>query len=171
VEAAEGKADDDLRGQGRADGNARQVFQEGCFLTLDFWRKGQENNLRKDQAMFTKASNQVVLIGRLGDDPEFFGEDGQGARFDLAINSSFMKDGERQERVDWPTVVCWNGLAKTSCQHLAKGDRVAIAGSLRSRMWEDDDGKSRRGVEVHASSVEFLNVKSPREAKGKGRDK
>ena len=118
--------------------------------------------------MFTKASNQVVLIGRLGDDPEFFGEDGQGARFDLAINSSFMKDGERQERVDWPTVVCWNGLAR-SCRKLAKGDRVAVAGALRTRRWVDEDATNRRvfkTTEIHALDVEFLDVKSLREAKG-----
>jgi single stranded DNA-binding protein len=118
--------------------------------------------------MFTKASNQVVLIGRLGDDPEFFGEDGQGARFDLAINSSFMKDGERQERVDWPTVVCWNGLAR-SCRKLAKGDRVAVAGALRTRRWVDEDATNRRvfkTTEIHALDLEFLDVKSLREAKG-----
>jgi len=114
--------------------------------------------------MFTNVTNQVTLIGRLGKDPVFFGEERQGARFDLAVNTPFMKDGERQERVDWITVVCWNGLVK-SCKHLGKGDRVAVAGSLRSRTW-DDAGTNRRVVEVHASSVEFLDVKAQREAKG-----
>jgi single-strand DNA-binding protein len=135
-------------------------------LTLDFWRKGQQNNLKEDQAMFGNVTNQVTLIGRLGDDPTFFGEEGQGARFDMATNESFMSGGERKQRVDWHTVVCWNGLVK-SCQRLAKGDRVAVAGALRSRKWEDDDGKNRRVVEVHASSVEFLDVKALREAKEK----
>ena len=110
--------------------------------------------------MFTKVTNQVTLIGRLGDDPGFFGEDGQGARFDLATHESFMKDGESQERTDWHTIICWNGLARSSKQ-LAKGDLVAVAGAVRSRLW-DDDGKSRRIVEVHASSLEFLDVKALR---------
>ena len=93
--------------------------------------------------MFTNVTNQVTLIGRLGKDPVFFGEEGQGARFDLAVNTSFMKDGSREERTDWLTIVCWNGLAKSSKQ-LAKGDRVAIAGALRVNEWKDADGTSKR---------------------------
>jgi single-stranded DNA-binding protein len=82
--------------------------------------------------------------------------------------TSFTKDGERQERVDWPTIVCWNGLAK-SCRQLAKGDRVAVAGVLRTHRWVDEDATHRRVVkttEIHASDVEFLDVKARREAKG-----
>ena len=115
---------------------------------------------------FTNVANQVTLIGRLGKDPVFFGEDGLGARFDLAVNTSFMKDGQRQERVDWLTIVCWNGLVR-SCRKLASGDRVAIAGALRENKWDDAEGVSRRTVEVHASSLEFLDVKALRDAKGK----
>jgi single stranded DNA-binding protein len=115
---------------------------------------------------FTNVANQVTLIGRLGKDPIFFGEDGLGARFDLAVNTFFMKDGERQERVDWVPIVCWNGLVR-SCRKLASGDRVAIAGALRVNQWDDKDGTSRRTVEVHASSLEFLNVKALREGNGK----
>lgn len=114
--------------------------------------------------MFTNVTNQVTLIGNLGDDPKFFGEEGQGARFDLATRRVFMRNGEREVDTDWHTVVCWNGLAK-SAKKLAKGDRVAIAGSIRTRNW-DDRGENRRSVEIHASSLEFLNVKSLRQAEG-----
>jgi len=119
--------------------------------------------------MFTNVTNQVTLIGRLGKDPEPLGDE-QGARFDLAVNTSFMKDGERRERVDWLTIVCWNGLAKSCREHLAKGDRVAIAGALRVRTFSSEDATTRKVtkvVEVHATSVEFLDVKAHREGGSK----
>ena len=116
--------------------------------------------------MRAQVKNQVTLIGRLGDKPTFFGEDDRGgARFDVAVNESWGQDGERQERVDWFTVICWNGLVR-SCEHLAKGDLVAVAGKLRTRDWEHD-GAKRRSVEIHAADVAFLDVKALREKKGK----
>ena len=104
--------------------------------------------------------NQVTLIGNLGNDPDFFGsEDNPAARFDLATNEVFGSGDERRQRTDWHRIICWGGLT-SSATHLAKGDKVALAGRLRSNDFEDDDGTKRRVIEVHASSIEFLNVKS-----------
>ena len=60
--------------------------------------------------MSNRVTNQVTLIGRLGDDPTFFGENDRGAaRFDLATNEVYGRGEARQERTDWHKIVCWNG--------------------------------------------------------------
>ena len=111
----------------------------------------------------THVTNHVTLIGNLGNDPTFFGNgDNTGARFDLATNEVFGSGEDRSQRTDWHRVICWGGLA-TSAKHLSKGDKVTLAGKLRSNDFEDDDGTKRRVIEVHASSIEFLNVKSFRD--------
>jgi single-strand DNA-binding protein len=108
----------------------------------------------------THVTNQVTLIGNLGSDPKFFGNgENPGARFDLATNETFGSGDERNQRTDWHRVICWGGLA-SSAKHLSKGDKVALAGKLRSNDFEDDDGTKRRVIEVHASSIEFIHVKS-----------
>lgn len=108
----------------------------------------------------THVTNQVTLIGNLGNDPESFGtNDHPGARFDLATNEVFGSGDDRRERTDWHRIICWGGLA-SSATHLAKGDKVALSGKLRSNDFEGDDGTKRRVIEVHASSIDFIHVKS-----------
>lgn len=110
----------------------------------------------------THVTNHVTLIGHLGNDPEFFGtNENPGARFDLATNETFGSGDDRRQRTDWHRVICWAGLA-SSAKHLSKGDKVALAGKLRSNDLENDDGTKRRVIEVHASSIDFIHVKSLR---------
>ena len=109
-------------------------------------------------------TNQVTLIGNLGNDPAFFGNgDYTAARFDLATNEVFGSGDDRNQRTDWHRVICWGGLTN-SAKHLSKGDKIALAGKLRSNDFEAQDGTKRRTIEVHASSIEFINVKSRRNA-------
>lgn len=113
----------------------------------------------------THVTNQVTLIGNLGNDPEFFGTDeNPGARFDLATNEVFASGDGRRQRTDWHRVICWGGLT-SSAKHLSKGDKVALAGKLRSNDFESEDGTKRRVIEVHATSIEFINVRSFRDAR------
>jgi single-strand DNA-binding protein len=106
-----------------------------------------------------KVSNQVTLIGRLGTDPKISGGENLRAHFSLATNEEFGRGEDRTERTDWHDIVCWRGLVK-SCEHLAAGDRIAIAGKLRSQDWTDPSGQKRRSIEVHADDIVFLDVKS-----------
>ncbi len=107
-----------------------------------------------------QVQNQVTLIGYLGKDPETIGKgENTGATFDLATREVFRSGEGRKDRTDWHRIVCWQGVART-CQHLAKGDRVAIFGKLRTNTWKDADGNARRAVEVHASDVHFIQVKA-----------
>ena len=113
----------------------------------------------------THVTNQVTLIGNLGDDPKFFGNgDSRGARFALATNESFGSGEDRRQRTDWHRVVCWGGLT-SSAKHLSKGDKIALAGRLRSNDFETQDGTRRRSIEVHAASIEFINVRSLHDAR------
>ena len=105
-------------------------------------------------------TNQVTLIGNLGHDPEFFGnDDNPGARFDLATNEVFGNGDDRRQRTDWHRIICWGGLA-SSAKHLASGDKIALAGKLRSNSFDGEDGTKRRVIEIHAYSIEFIQVKS-----------
>ena len=99
--------------------------------------------------------NIVVLVGRLGQDPEL-SEHGDGRSrcvFSLAT-SRFAGEG-REERVDWHRIVCWGRTASTCGAYLAKGRQVVVEGRLSVRKWEDD-GQPRRLVEVVAHRVTFV---------------
>ena len=75
------------------------------------------------------------------------------------VEYEYPRPKEKKKRVDWHRVVCWGGLAQT-CRHLSKGDQVAVFGKLRTNRWEDAEGKARRTVEVVATDIGFLRVKS-----------
>ena len=103
--------------------------------------------------------NKVLLIGRLGKDPEIrYTPDGAPvANFSLATSDFWTdKSGTRQERTEWHNIVAWNKLADLSKRYLAKGRQVYIEGRLRTREWDDRDGNKRRTVEVIASQLVLL---------------
>lgn len=103
--------------------------------------------------------NKVLLIGRLGADPEVKAV-GQGttvATFNLATSENWVgKDGQKQERTEWHRVVTWGKLAEICGKHLTKGRQVYVEGRLQTRSWEDQQGQKRYTTEVVASTVQFL---------------
>jgi single-strand DNA-binding protein len=103
--------------------------------------------------------NKVMLIGRLGKDPEIrYTQDGAPvASFSLATSEFWTdKSGTRQERTEWHNIVAWNKLADLSKRYLAKGRQVYIEGRIRTREWDDRDGNKRRTTEVIASQMVLL---------------
>jgi single-strand DNA-binding protein len=103
--------------------------------------------------------NKVLLIGRLGKDPEIrYTTDGSPvANFSLATSDFWMdKNGTRQERTEWHNIVAWRKLAELSKRYLTKGRQVYVEGRLRTREWDDRDGNKRRTVEVIASQLVLL---------------
>ena len=98
--------------------------------------------------------NVVTLIGNLATDVDLkeLGEDKKVASFLLAIDRVGQDKGADFVRVD-----VWGKQAETCAQYLHKGRRVAIDGRLRSRSWEEPDGKRRTAVEVVANRVQFLS--------------
>src|SRR5215510_11829819 len=95
--------------------------------------------------------NKVILVGRLGKDPEVRNlESGVAvANFTLATSESYKDKttGEKKEVTEWHNVVLWRGLAEIAQRYLHKGDMVYVEGKLRTRSWEKE-GVTRYTTEI-----------------------
>jgi single-strand DNA-binding protein len=103
--------------------------------------------------------NKVILIGRLGADPEIrYTADGQPvATFRLATSERWTdKNGQRQERTEWHRIVAFGRLAEICGEYLAKGRQVYIEGRLQTRSYEDRDGVKRFVTEIVAQNMQML---------------
>ena len=103
--------------------------------------------------------NKVMLIGRLGADPEirYTPSGAEVATFRMATSESWTnKSGEKEERTEWHRIVAWRGLAKICGEYLSKGKLVYVEGRLRTRSWEDRDGNKRTTTEIEASDMKML---------------
>lgn len=106
--------------------------------------------------------NKVMLIGRLGQDPEVRYTQSNTAVATLNIaTSERYKDanGEYQEKTEWHRVVAWGRLAEICQQYLNKGSLVYIEGPLQTRQWEDNQGQKRYTTEVKALQMTMLDSK------------
>lgn len=109
--------------------------------------------------------NKVIIVGRLGADPEMKTlSSGQSVtNFNLATSENWVdRDGQKQERTEWHRVVVWGKLAEICAQHLAKGRQVFIEGRLQTRSWEDQQGQKRYTTEIVANNVQFLGSSNDR---------
>lgn len=104
--------------------------------------------------------NKVILIGNLGADPETRSMPSGGVVTNIRIaTSESWKDkqsGEQKERTEWHTVVMFNRLGEIAAEYLRKGSQVYIEGSLRTRKWQDKEGKDRYSTEVIADEMQML---------------
>jgi single-strand DNA-binding protein len=108
--------------------------------------------------------NSVVLIGRLGNDPEMrYSPSGTAiTKFRLAVSrrKGRSTDGEeRKEETDWLDIVTFGVTAENCGQYLDKGAHVAIEGRVQSSSWETPEGQKRSRVEIVANTVDFLESK------------
>ena len=90
--------------------------------------------------------NKVILLGRLGQDPELkYTPTGMAVcNFSLATSEKWKdKAGQDQERTEWHRVVVWGKIAELCNQYLAKGRQAYLEGSLQTRSWDDKDGNKR----------------------------
>ena len=117
-----------------------------------------------------KSVNKVILIGRLGRDPElkYTASGTPFCRFSIATDDVWndKTSGERQERTEWHNIVAWDRLAEICNQYLAKGRLVYIEGSLQTREWDDQEGNKRKTTEIRARDM--VLVGSPGEGSGGG---
>jgi single-strand DNA-binding protein len=103
--------------------------------------------------------NKVIVLGRLGQDPELKYTAGGSAvcNFSLATSESWTdKSGQKQERTEWHRVVVWGKLAELCNQYLSKGRQAFVEGKLQTRSWEDKQGQKRYTTEVQATTVQFI---------------
>ena len=103
--------------------------------------------------------NKVILVGRLGKDPEVRHlENGATvANFSLATSETYKdrQTGERREQTEWHNVVLWRGLAEVVEKYVKKGDMIYVEGKLRTRSWEKD-GVTRYTTEVVGDNMTML---------------
>ncbi len=103
--------------------------------------------------------NKVILIGRLGKDPEERTTAG-GTRvssFNLATDAYPSKNGEKI--TDWHRIIVFGKIAEQCNQYLKKGRLVCVEGSLQTRTWEKTPGEKRFFTDVVAARVTFLDSK------------
>lgn len=103
--------------------------------------------------------NKVILVGNLGADPEIRNlESGiKVATINIATTESYKdKNGDRQAHTEWHRVVLWRGLAGVAESYLKKGSQVYIEGRLRTRSYEDQEGKTRYVTEIEARDLNML---------------
>ena len=110
--------------------------------------------------------NKVILVGRLGKDPETRHlESGAAvANFSVATSETYKdrNTGEKKEVTEWHNVVLWRGLAEVAEKYLHKGDMVYVEGKLRTRSWEKD-GVTRYTTEVVGDNMTMLSPKGSSE--------
>ncbi len=106
--------------------------------------------------------NKVILIGRLGKDPEVRNlESGATvANFTMATTETYKDKttGEKKEITEWHNIVLWRGAAEVAAKYLHKGDLVYIEGRLRTRSWEKE-GVTRYITEVVGETMNMLGTK------------
>jgi len=113
--------------------------------------------------------NKVILVGRLGRDPETrYTSGGQAvANFSVATDESYRdRNGERQKRTEWHKIVVWGKQAEIAQQYLKKGSLVFIEGRIQSREWQDKEGQKRTSFEIVANNFRMLGGRSEAAAAG-----
>ena len=107
--------------------------------------------------------NRVILVGRLGKDPEVrhLENDVTVANFPIATTESYKdKSGQKVETTEWHNIVLWRGLARVAESYLKKGDLVYIEGKIRTRSWDDKEGNKRYTTEIYGENMTMLSGKN-----------
>lgn len=110
--------------------------------------------------------NKVILVGRLGSDPDLkYTPSGIGvAKFSLATSEKFTdREGNSTETTEWHKIVVWNKLAENCAKFLGKGKQAYVEGKIQTVSWDDkQSGQKRYATEIVAHTVQFLDAASPR---------
>jgi len=108
--------------------------------------------------------NKVIIVGNLGRDPEtrYAPEGGAITNISVATTDQWKDktSGEKQERTEWHRVVFFNRLAEIAGEYLKKGSQVYVEGSLRTRKWQDKEGKERYTTEIVAERMQMLGSRA-----------
>ena len=104
--------------------------------------------------------NKVILVGNLGADPDTrYMPSGKAVTNIRIATSESWKDkqtGDMQERTEWHSVVLYDKLGEIAAEYLRKGSQVYIEGKIRTRKWQDKEGKDRYTTEIIADQMQML---------------
>lgn len=103
--------------------------------------------------------NKVILLGRLGSDPEIrytqAGE--QVVNFNMATDESYKnKAGEKETKTEWHRIVAFGKLAEICGQYLTKGKLIYIEGRIQTKAWEDKEGNKHSKTQIVAGVMRML---------------
>ncbi|MGR9115199.1 MAG: single-stranded DNA-binding protein [Gammaproteobacteria bacterium] len=108
--------------------------------------------------------NKVMLIGRLGADPEvrYLPSGGAVTTIRLATSRRWKdrQTGERKEETEWHRVVFFTRLAEIAGEYLKKGSQVYVEGRIRTQKWQGQDGQDRYTTEIVAENMNMLDSRS-----------
>jgi single-strand DNA-binding protein len=103
--------------------------------------------------------NKVILLGRLGSDPEVrtLPSGGKVVTFSIATSESYNnKEGVKVEQTEWHRIELWEGLANVAEQYLKKGDMAYVEGRIRTEKWTDKEGIERNTVKIRGNSLQLV---------------
>lgn len=109
--------------------------------------------------------NKVMLIGRLGRDPEvrYMKNGDPVANLNVATDESYTdRDGNKVDKTEWHRVTVYGRNAENCANYLGKGSLVYVEGSLQTRKWQDQQGQDRYSTDVRAQRVQFLDRRGER---------
>ena len=104
--------------------------------------------------------NKVILVGNLGADPDTrYMPSGKAVTNIRIATSESWKDrqtGDQQERTEWHSIVLYDKLGEIAAEYLRKGSQVYVEGKLRTRKWQDKEGKDLYTTEIIADQMQML---------------
>lgn len=107
--------------------------------------------------------NKVILVGRLGKDPETrYMTNGEAVtNVSLATSENWKdKNGEKQEKTEWHNLVFYRRLAEIAGEYLKKGSQIYVEGKIQTRKWQDKEGKDRYTTEIIVNEMQMLGSKT-----------
>jgi single-strand DNA-binding protein len=108
--------------------------------------------------------NKVILVGRLGKDPETrYMTNGEAVTNATLATSENWKDkaGEKQEKTEWHNLVFYRRLAEIAGEYLKKGAQIYVEGRIQTRKWQDKEtGKDRYTTEIIVNEMKMLGSKT-----------
>lgn len=114
--------------------------------------------------------NKVMLIGKLGKDPEtrFLPDGGAVTTLSLATTNQWKgKDGNKQESTEWHRVVMFGKLAEIASEHLSKGSTIYVEGRIETKKWKDKDGNDKYSTQIVCDSMKMLGSKGEKKEEKK----
>jgi len=118
-----------------------------------------------------KGINKVILVGNIGKDPETRHMPSGGAVVNLTLATSENwtdKSGEKQDRTEWHRLVIFGKLAEIAAEYVRKGTQLYIEGSLRTRKWQDKEGRDQYTTEIVVNELQMLGGRGESAGQGGG---
>jgi single-strand DNA-binding protein len=116
--------------------------------------------------------NKVIILGRLGQDPEVrtTASGTQIVNLNVATNEIGRADdqGNRTDVTEWHRIVLFGRTAEVAAQYLSKGSQVYIEGRLQTRKWQDQNGQDRYSTEIVGNEMQFIGGRSDNQQQGGG---